>query len=94
MLGRGHRRATARGVASVIDLEDWLRDSGQWWEDGEPQRGDLALFNWDGGVPDHVGIVERRLAGGRFATHRRQHGGRQRLERRGGDAPHPAALVG
>ena len=68
VLGRGHRRATARGVASVIDLEAWLRDSGQWWEDGEPQRGDLALFNWDGGVPDHVGIVERRLAGGRFSS--------------------------
>jgi cell wall-associated NlpC family hydrolase len=68
VLGRGHRGATPRGVASVIVLEDWLRDSRQWWEGGEPQRGDLALFNWDGGVPDHVGIVERRLSGGRFAT--------------------------
>lgn len=68
VLGRGHPRATARGVASVIDLEDWLRDRKLWHGRSEPQRGDLALFNWDGGVPDHVGIVDRRLAGGRFAS--------------------------
>jgi cell wall-associated NlpC family hydrolase len=22
-----------------------------------PQPGDLAIFDWDGGLPDHVGIV-------------------------------------
>jgi cell wall-associated NlpC family hydrolase len=68
ILGRGHSRATTKGLASVIDLEDWLRKSGQWLGVTPPRRGDLALFNWDGGVPDHVGIVDRRLTGGRFAT--------------------------
>lgn len=68
ILGRGHPRGTACGLASVVDLEEWLRTSGQWLGATEPRRGDLALFNWDGGVPDHVGIVDRRLAGGRFAS--------------------------
>ena len=23
-----------------------------------PQPGDIAVYNWDGGPPDHIGIVE------------------------------------
>src|SRR6478735_7800593 len=45
-----------RGVAYVPTLAAWLRATGRWVE-GEPQPGDLAIFDWDGGVPDHVGIV-------------------------------------
>jgi hypothetical protein len=56
-----------RGVGYVPTLEAWLRATGR-WVDGEPQPGDLAIFDWDGGVADHVGIVVRPLAGGRFAT--------------------------
>ena len=31
-----------------------------------PRSGDIAIFNWDGGVPDHIGIVESYLGGGKF----------------------------
>ena len=66
VLGAGE--AGPNGCAYVPMLEAWLRASGQWLA-GPPLRpGDIAIFNWDGGVPDHVGIVERSLAGGRFAT--------------------------
>jgi cell wall-associated NlpC family hydrolase len=34
----------------------------------DPQPGDLVVFDWDGGVADHVGIVVRPLGGDRFAT--------------------------
>ena len=49
-----------RGVAYVPTLARWLRTTGQWVE-GEPQPGDIAIFDWDGGEPDHAGIVERGL---------------------------------
>ncbi|MDP9285221.1 MAG: hypothetical protein M3P41_09785, partial [Actinomycetota bacterium] len=39
-----------RGVAYVPTLEAWLRATGRWVDDGEPQPGDLAVFDWDGGV--------------------------------------------
>ena len=47
-----------RGVAYVPTLAAWLRATGRWTE-GPPQPGDLAIFDWDGGLPDHVGIVIR-----------------------------------
>ena len=56
-----------RGVAYVPTLEAWLRAQGRWMEDN-PQPGDLAVFDWDGGATDHVGIVIRPLGGDRFAT--------------------------
>ncbi len=69
ILGRGHRGAWAKGMSSVPLLEAWLRDTGHWLGPGElPRAGDIVVFNWDGGVPDHVGIVERRLADGRVRT--------------------------
>jgi hypothetical protein len=45
-----------RGVAYVPTLAAWLRATGRWVE-GEPRQGDIVVFDWDGGVPDHVGIV-------------------------------------
>jgi len=45
----------ARGVAYVPTLAAWLRATGR--AVNEPQPGDLAIFDWDGGLPDHVGIV-------------------------------------
>lgn len=47
-----------RGVAYVPTLAAWLRATGR-WVDGQPRPGDLAIFDWDGGAPDHVGIVIR-----------------------------------
>jgi hypothetical protein len=53
-----------RGVAYVPTLSAWLRATGRLVE--EPRPGDLAVYDWDGGGPDHVGIVVRRLEAGRF----------------------------
>jgi hypothetical protein len=47
-----------RGVSYVPTLAAWLKATGRWVE--EPAPGDLAIFDWDGGAPDHVGIVIRR----------------------------------
>lgn len=52
-----------RGVAYVPTLAAWLRATHRLVE-GEPQPGDLAIFDWDGGDPDHVGIVIRRTPAG------------------------------
>ena len=57
---------TANGCAYVPTLERWLRETDQWTDAAAP--GDIAIFNWDGGAPDHAGIVERSLAEARFAS--------------------------
>jgi CHAP domain-containing protein len=57
--------AGANGCAYVPTLERWLRDTGQWLT-GPPAPGDIAIFNWDGGPPDHIGIVEKDLGNGQF----------------------------
>jgi hypothetical protein len=54
-----------RGVAYVPTLSAWLRATGRAVD--EPQPGDLAIFDWDGGLPDHVGIVVQ-AAGSGLAT--------------------------
>jgi hypothetical protein len=46
-----------RGVAYVPTLAAWLRATGRAVE--TPRPGDIAVFDWDGGLPDHVGIVVR-----------------------------------
>ena len=47
-----------RGVAYVPTLEAWLRATGRSLPPGAaPAPGDLAVFDWDGGLPDHAGIV-------------------------------------
>src|SRR5215831_21395590 len=54
--------AGPRGVAYVPTLAAWLRATGRAVDD--PQPGDLAIFDWDGGLPDHVGIVVRANGSG------------------------------
>ncbi len=55
---------TARGCAYVPTTEAWLRASGMWVGRSTPSPGDLAIYNWDGGPPDHIGIVESARADG------------------------------
>src|SRR5262245_60327942 len=50
---------TRRGCAYVPTTEAWLRATGMWIGRVQPLPGDIAIYNWDGGPPDHVGIVER-----------------------------------
>jgi len=57
-----------KGCAYVPTTEAWLRATGMWIGRVEPQPGDIAIFNWDGGAPDHIGVVEQNLGGGRFTT--------------------------
>ena len=52
-----------RGVAYVPTLAAWLRATGRAVA-GPPQPGDIAVFDWDGGLPDHVGIVIRANGAG------------------------------
>jgi cell wall-associated NlpC family hydrolase len=58
----------AKGCTYVPTTEAWLRATGLWVGRTTPQPGDIAIFNWDGGVPDHIGIVEKSLGGGQFQT--------------------------
>lgn len=64
VLCRGWRGAGVgpRGVAYVPTLAAWLKATGRAVE--EPRLGDLAVFDWDGGVPDHVGIILAAHANG------------------------------
>jgi hypothetical protein len=57
-----------KGCTYVPTTEAWLRATGLWMGRTTPQPGDIAIFNWDGGVPDHIGIVEKSLGGGKFQT--------------------------
>jgi cell wall-associated NlpC family hydrolase len=54
------------GVAYVPTLDAWLRATGR--VVAKPEPGDIAIFDWDGGAPDHAGLVERALGRGRVAT--------------------------
>ena len=51
-----------RGVAYVPTLAAWLKATHRTVE--EPAPGDLVVFDWDGGLPDHVGLVVRATASG------------------------------
>lgn len=58
-----------RGCAYVPTLEAWLCTTGLWVGRTTPRPGDIAIFNWDGrGAPEHVGIVEKPLGGGKFQS--------------------------
>ena len=57
-----------KGCTYVPTTEAWLRATGLWVGRATSRPGDIAIFNWDGGVPDHIGIVERYLGGGRFVS--------------------------
>jgi hypothetical protein len=56
----------ANGCTFVPTTEAWLRASGMWKGATTPMPGDIAIYNWDGGAPDHIGIVEADLGGGKF----------------------------
>jgi putative peptidoglycan binding protein/CHAP domain-containing protein len=56
----------AKGCTYVPTTEAWLKATGMWKGRTEPLPGDIAIYNWDGGVPDHIGIVEEYLGGGQF----------------------------
>ena len=55
-----------KGCTYVPTTEAWLRATGMWKGRTEPMPGDIAIFNWHGGAPDHIGIVEEYLGGGKF----------------------------
>jgi len=55
-----------KGCTYVPTTEAWLRATGMWKGATTPLPGDIAIYNWDGGVPDHIGIVEEYLGGGKF----------------------------
>lgn len=57
-----------KGCAYVPTVEAWLRATGQWIGAAAPQPGDIAIYDWDGGVADHIGIVESYLGGGKFTA--------------------------
>ncbi len=67
-IAAGHRGAGiyAKGCTYVPTTEAWLRAADMWIGKSQPLPGDIAIFNWDGGVPDHIGIVEEYLGGGKF----------------------------
>jgi len=56
----------AKGCAYVPTTEAWLRVTGLWIGRSTPAPGDIAIYDWDGGVADHIGIVEANLGGGTF----------------------------
>jgi hypothetical protein len=55
-----------KGCAYVPTTEAWLRASGLWIGRSEPIAGDIAIYNWNGGEADHIGIVVACLSGGVF----------------------------
>jgi len=57
-----------KGCTYVPTTEAWLRVHGMWLGRVEPQPGDIAIYNWDGAEPDHIGIVERYLGNGTFTA--------------------------
>jgi hypothetical protein len=58
-----------RGFAYVPAFEAWAKVRGFWIGRTSPHRGDVVCFDWGGdGVPDHVGIVEQYLGGGKFVS--------------------------
>jgi putative peptidoglycan binding protein/CHAP domain-containing protein len=57
-----------KGCAYVPTTEHWLNAVNLWVGRTDPQPGDIAIFNWDGGKPDHIGIVQKYLGNGEFTT--------------------------
>jgi hypothetical protein len=64
--GFGGAGVYRNGCTYVPTTEAWLRATGMWRGRTTPMAGDIAIFNWDGGVPDHIGIVEEFLGDGKF----------------------------
>jgi Putative peptidoglycan binding domain/CHAP domain len=55
--GYGGAGCARKGCAYVPTIEAWLRATGMWLGRVAPSPGDVAIYNWDGGEPDHTGIV-------------------------------------
>lgn len=49
-------------------LEDARRGGRGLMVTHNPEPGDLVIYNWDGGVPDHIGLFEKWLGEGRFQS--------------------------
>jgi hypothetical protein len=64
--GRGVGVFAGKGCSYVPTTEAWLRATGMWIGRSTPIAGDIAIYNWDGGRPDHIGIVVKDLGGGVF----------------------------
>lgn len=64
--GRGAGVFSGKGCSYVPTTEAWLRATGMWLGQIAPEPGDIAIYNWDGGEPDHIGIVIRDLGNGSF----------------------------
>ncbi len=64
--GRGAGVFRGKGCSYVPTTEAWLRATGMWLGPIVPETGDIAIYNWDGGEPDHIGIVARDLGNGHF----------------------------
>lgn len=63
----GYRGAGAypgKGCAYVPTTAAWLRATGVWLQGIKPLPGDIVIYDWDGGHPDHIGIVVRALDDG------------------------------
>jgi hypothetical protein len=61
--------AAPKGCAYVPTTAAWMRTTGQWVGRAAPLPGDVAIFDWEGsGEPDHIGIVEKALGGGKFQS--------------------------
>lgn len=69
-----------KGCTYVPTVEAWLRSSGKWLGRMLPvQDGWVAIYNWDGGVPDHIGLAAtaatlKVLVPGQFAAALREYG--------------------
>lgn len=64
--GRGAGVFKGKGCSYVPTTEAWLRATGMWIGKVAPCAGDIVIYNWDGGEPDHIGIVSRDLGNGTF----------------------------
>jgi len=64
--GRGAGIYAGKGCSYVPTTEAWLRATGMWLGRVAPAPGDIAIYNWDGGEPDHIGIVAQYLGNGEF----------------------------
>jgi len=59
---------TSRGCSYVPTTRAWLKAAGMWLGRVEPRPGDIAVYNWDGGEPAHIGIVESGDGRGAFTA--------------------------
>lgn len=50
--------AGGAGTGYVPTLESWGKNTGRYFSGRLPQPGDIAIFNFGGGISDHTGIVE------------------------------------